>query len=281
MSAATPIEVRVGKNLGLVKADQSQLEQVILNLTANARDAMPNGGALTIAIESYVSPGAPTEIPAGEYVHLAVSDTGIGMSAETKSRVFEPFFTTKKTGYGLGLSTVYGIIKQSGGYITVQSAPQAGSTFDIYLPVVAGSRTKPATEAPSPVDHCGHETILLVDDEEDLRNATREYLESCGYHVLTAGDGQEAIQVSDSHEGVISLVISDIVMPKINGRGVVEHVCQTRPGTNILVMSGYADDAVLRHGILLEASCFLQKPFTFQALGARIRTLLDGPIARA
>src|SRR5258708_2286193 len=141
MSAAAPIEVHVGKDLGLVKADQSQLEQVILNLTANARDAMPNGGALTITLESYISPGAPTEIPPGEYVHLAVSDTGIGMSAEIQSRVFEPFFTTKKTGYGLGLSTVYGIIKQSGGHITVQSAPQAGSTFHISLPLVP--RTTP------------------------------------------------------------------------------------------------------------------------------------------
>ncbi len=279
MSAAAPIEVRVGKNLGLVKADQSQLEQVVLNLTANARDAMPHGGALTITVESFVSPGAPTEIPQGEYVHLAVSDTGVGMNAEIQSRVFEPFFTTKKTGYGLGLSTVYGIIKQSGGYITVESAPQAGSTFHIYLPVVAGTRADPVpVEEPKPADHSGNETILLVDDEEDLRNATCEYLEGCGYHVLTAGDGKEAIAVSDAYEGVIALLISDIVMPKMNGRGLIEHVGKTRPDTSILVMSGYADDAVLRHGILLEANCFVQKPFTFQALGAKIRTLLDGPV---
>ncbi len=279
MSAATPIEVRVGKNLGLVKADQSQLEQVILNLTANARDAMPHGGALTITVESFISPGAPTEIPQGEYVHLAVSDTGVGMSAEIQSRVFEPFFTTKKTGYGLGLSTVYGIIKQSGGHITVQSAPQAGSTFNIYLPVVAGTSPVPVPmEEPKLADHSGNETILLVDDEEDLRNATCEYLEGCGYHVLTAGDGKEAIAVSDAYDGEIALLISDIVMPKMSGRGLIEHVSKTRPDTSILVMSGYADDAVLRHGILLEANCFVQKPFTFQALGAKIRILLDGPV---
>jgi CheY-like chemotaxis protein len=204
------------------------------------------------------------------------------MSAEIQSRVFEPFFTTKKTGYGLGLSTVYGIIKQSGGYITVQSEPQAGSTFDIYLPVVAGTRAVPVpAEEPKIADHSGNETILLVDDEEDLRNATCEYLEGCGYHVLTAGDGREAIAVSDAYDGAIALLISDIVMPKMNGRGLIQHVCQTRPDTNILVMSGYADDAVLRHGILLEANCFVQKPFTFQALGAKIRTLLDGPVHNA
>jgi CheY-like chemotaxis protein len=279
MSAATPIEVRVGKNLGLVKADQSQLEQVILNLTANARDAMPHGGALTITVESFISPCAPTEIPQGEYVHLAVSDTGVGMSAEIQSRVFEPFFTTKKTGYGLGLSTVYGIIKQSGGHITVQSAPQAGSTFNIYLPVVAGTSAVPVpVEESKLADHSGNETILLVDDEEDLRNATCEYLEGCGYHVLTAGDGKEAIAVSDAYDGEIALLISDIVMPKMSGRGLIEHVSKTRPDTSILVMSGYADDAVLRHGILLEANCFVQKPFTFQALGAKIRILLDGPV---
>ena len=283
MSAAAPIEVRIGKDLGLVKADQSQLEQVILNLTANARDAMPNGGALTITVASYVSPGIPTEIPPGEYVHLAVSDTGIGMSEEIQSRVFEPFFTTKKTGYGLGLSTVYGIIKQSSGYITVQSALQVGSTFHIYLPVVvAGSKPKRAVvEESKPVDHRGHETILLVDDEDDLRSAACEYLEGCGYQVLIARNGKEAIEVSDGHKGVISLLISDIVMPKLNGRAVVEHVTRTRPGTSILVVSGYADDAVLRHGILLGANCFLQKPFTFQALGAKIRTLLDGPVVSA
>lgn len=276
MSAEVQVSIHAGKNLGLVRADQGQIEQVILNLTTNAREAMPEGGTLTISINKYLSSRDQAELPPGEYVCLAVSDTGVGMTEEVQARIFEPFFTTKKMGSGLGLSTVYGIVKQSGGYITVQSAPQQGATFNVYFPVVCETDLGPALAEPRTPAHVpGHETLLLVDNEEDLRNAAFEYLESCGYRVLTAGDGKEAVDISDRYDGPISLVISDIVMPKLSGRGVVEHVRKTRPGTSVLIISGYADEAVLRHGISLESSCFLQKPFTFQALGMKIRGILD------
>jgi len=276
MSAEVQVSVQISRKLGLVNADQSQLEQVILNLATNAREAMPEGGVLTITIDQYVSSPEQPELPPGEYVRLSVSDTGVGMSEEVLSRIFEPFFTTKKSGSGLGLSTVYGIVKQSGGYITVQSASGQGATFNVYLPV-APDRSASSVMAgePEPAHVSGHETVLLVDNEEDLRNAAVEYLESCGYHVLTAGDGREAIEVADRYNGPIALLISDIVMPRMNGRGLVEHIRKARPTTRVLMISGYADDAMSRHGIALDPSCFLQKPFTFQALGAKIRGILD------
>jgi PAS domain S-box-containing protein len=279
MGAEVQINIQANTHPGLVRADQSQMEQVIMNLTANAHDAMPEGGTLAITIDGYQSSTDHPELPSGEYVRLSVSDTGAGMSAEVQSRVFEPFFTTKKTGSGLGLSTVYGIVKQSGGYITVQSAPQRGSTFSVYLPLVCGSDLNSAPVEFRKQSHAsGHETILLVDNEEDLRNASCEYLESCGYQVLTAGDGKEAVDICDRHTGPISLLISDIEMPKLSGRGLVEHVRKTRPDTDVLMISGHADDAVSRHGISLDPSCFLQKPFTFQALSVKIRGILDREI---
>lgn len=276
MGAEVQISIQANKNLGLVRADQSQMEQVIMNLTANASEAMPEGGTMTITIDNYQSATDHPELPPGEYARLCVSDTGTGMSAEVQTRVFEPFFSTKKTGSGLGLSTVYGIVKQSGGYISVQSTPQRGSTFSVYLPIVCGSDFNPAPAEARKQSHVpGHETILLVDNEVDLRNASCEYLESCGYCVLTASDGKEAVEICEQHHGPISLLISDIVMPKLSGRGLVEHVRKTRPTTNVLMISGYADDAIWRHGIALDPSCFLQKPFTFQALSAKIRGILD------
>jgi two-component system cell cycle sensor histidine kinase/response regulator CckA len=276
MGADVQISIHANKRLGLVRADQSQMEQVIMNLTANASEAMPDGGALTITIDSYQSSIDNPELPPGQYARLSVTDTGVGMSAEVQSRVFEPFFTTKKTGSGLGLSTVYGIVKQSGGYITVQSTPQRGTTFSVCLPVVCDDDLNPApTESRKQPHAPGHETILLVDNEEDLRNASCEYLESCGYRVLTAGDGKEAVEICDRYTGPISLLISDIVMPRLSGRGLVEHVRKTRPSTDVLMISGYADDVVGSHGIVLDPSCFLQKPFTFHALSAKIRGILD------
>ena len=276
MSDEVQISVHSGKDLGLVKADQGQLEQVIMNLTTNAREAMPEGGTLTITIEKHQSYGNDPELPAGHYIRLAVSDTGVGMKPEIQMRIFEPFFTTKKTGSGLGLSPVSGIVKQSGGYITVQSAPRQGSTFNVYLPLVADhdfEEAPPAATTAMNIQGC--ETLLLVDNEDDLRNATAEYLAGCGYRVLTAADGKEAIEISDGFHGAIALVISDIVMPKVNGRGVVEHMQKTRPQTGVLMISGYSNDDMPRHGISLDPSCFLQKPFTFQALGAKIRGLLE------
>jgi PAS domain S-box-containing protein len=278
MSAEVQINIHASKNLGLVQADQSQLEQVIMNLATNARQAMPDGGTLTITIDEIECGKDFPDVPPGKYVRLSVADTGIGMTEEIQSRVFEPFFTTKKMGTGLGLSTVYGIIKQSGGYVTVQSVPQQGSTFNVFLPVVTSGKSVQAQAEPqkSPAV-TGHETILLVDNEQDLRNATSEYLASCGYHVLTAGDGREAVAVAEEHDGAISLLISDIVMPKLSSRGLIEHVRKTRPGTQVLMISGYTGEAVQAHGISLDPSCFLQKPFTFQTLGAKIRGILDSP----
>jgi two-component system cell cycle sensor histidine kinase/response regulator CckA len=276
VGAEVQITIRAAKNVGLVRADQSQMEQVIMNLTANAREAMPEGGTLTITIDRYQSSSDHPTLPPGEYAHLSITDTGAGMSQEVQSRIFEPFFTTKKTGSGLGLSTVYGIVKQSGGYIAVESEAERGSTFSVYLPLVYEADLNFAlSESPKRSHVPGHETVLLVDNEEELRNASCEYLESCGYRVLTAGDGKEAIEICDRHAGPISLLISDIVMPRLSGRGLVEHVRKTRPGTNVLIISGYADDAVWRHGIALDPACFLQKPFTFQALSAKIRAILD------
>jgi nitrogen-specific signal transduction histidine kinase/ActR/RegA family two-component response regulator len=276
VGAEVQISIQATKNVGLVRADQSQMEQVIMNLTANAREAMPEGGTLTITIDRYESSTDQPELPPGNYARLSVSDTGWGMSQEVQSRIFEPFFTTKKTGSGLGLSTVYGIVKQSGGYITVTSEAQRGSTFSVYLPLVSGSDLNPTPSEIRARSHVpGHETIMVVDNEEDLRNASCEYLESCGYRVLSAADGKEAIEICDRHTGPISLLISDIVMPRLSGRGLVDHVRKTRPGTNVLIISGYADDAVWRHGIALDPACFLQKPFTFQALSAKIRAILD------
>jgi CheY-like chemotaxis protein len=235
---------------------------------------MPEGGTLRITIERHDSLDDTPELPAGSYIRLAVIDSGSGMSPEIQSHIFEPFFTTKKSGSGLGLSTVYGVVKQSGGYITVESAPHEGSTFNVYLPVVAGSGYRRAEAALAPSHVKGHETILLVDNEEELRNATAEYLEDCGYQVLIACDGKEAIEIADKFDGPISLVISDIVMPKLGGRGVLEHMGRTRPQTEVLMISGYANDDMPRHGITLDPSCFLQKPFTFQALSAKIRSMV-------
>ena len=275
MSDEVQVTVHAEEGLGLVRADQSQLEQVIMNLATNAREAMPEGGKLTITVEKQRIAERTLDLPAGDYVCLSLCDTGTGMAPEVQARVFEPFFTTKKAGSGLGLSTVYGIVKQSGGYVTVQSAPQQGSTFRVYLPLAAGSEADHVTAPAPPISQlAGDETILLVDNEEDLRNATAEYLEGCGYRVLTAGDGREAIEIADKYAGPISLVISDIVMPKASGRGVLEHMRKTRPGTEVLMISGYANDDMARHGITLDPSCFLQKPFTFQALSAKIKQMV-------
>jgi nitrogen-specific signal transduction histidine kinase len=268
------------EDLGVVHADQGQLEQVILNLAINARDAMPMGGLLSIKIENYSSDGNNTEIPVGNYVLLSVRDTGVGMDPDTQALIFEPFFTTKEMGKGtgLGLATVYGIVNQSNGHITVFSEKGAGTTFNIYLPQVSGAQEPAPAQIVTPrrVNFNGTETILLVDDEDDLRNATAEYLGACGYQVMKAHDGKEAIELADSFKGNINLLISDIVMPNVSGRSLVDHVRKTRPDTRVLLISGYADDAVIRHGIFVESAGFLQKPFTFQLLGYKIRTLLDG-----
>jgi PAS domain S-box-containing protein len=273
--AETQIAVLTSKMAGLVYADQGQMEQVLLNLVTNAHEAMPYGGTLTIVIERVEVRDGSSEVPDGIYVRLSVQDTGSGINPDVKAHIFDPFFTTKPAGSGLGLSTVLGIVKQAAGYITVDSVPQKGSIFRIYLPVAAEvTETEEPNLEPQAREFAGEETILLVDDEEELGNTATEYLERCGYRVLKARAVDEAMQIARKFDDKISLLITDVVMPGGSGRGLVEHMRQERPETGILVISGYADDAVRQHGFQ-EPTAFLQKPFTLQSLSAKIRTLLD------
>jgi two-component system cell cycle sensor histidine kinase/response regulator CckA len=273
----------LGEKLGSVRADPGQIEQVIMNLAVNARDAMPQGGKLTIetsnaSLDAAYARTHATVVP-GEYVMLAVSDTGIGMDAHTQAHIFEPFFTTKEKGKGtgLGLATVYGIIKQSGGYIWVYSEPGMGATFKIYLPRVEKSSPEAgggkAAESPAK----GHETILLVEDEPALRAMVRSVLESKGYKVLEARHGEDALVVTELHRGPIDLLLTDVVMPGMSGRELAEHLVSANPKTKVLYMSGYTDDAIVHHGVLGSDMAFLQKPFSPDSVVRKVREVLDAP----
>ncbi len=270
--------------LGRVKVDQGQIEQVLMNLAVNARDAMPNGGKLTIETRdvNVDEPGAARLHPSfspGRYVLLAVSDTGIGMDAETQSHIFEPFFTTKEKGQGtgLGLATVYGIVKQSGGYIWVNSEPGQGATFKVYLPPAEG-KLGPARRAPETSKPLhGTETILLVEDEEAVRRLARAILEGSGYLVLEACDPHEGLRLAGAHPGQIHLVLTDVVMPGMSGREMADRLSSLRPDMKVLYVSGYTDNAIVQHGVLEPGIHLLQKPFTPGALQRRIREILDGP----
>ena len=275
VGAETQVVIDSDKEFGMVNADQGQMEQVILNLVTNAHEAMPFGGTIIIRLEPVEIPTAGEEPPPGKYIRLSVSDTGTGIDLEIKDRIFEPFFTTKKTGSGLGLSTVLGIVKQTGGHIDVQSETGKGSTFSIYLPV-ATEAAEPGVrpQQPARADLRGEETILLVDDEDELRNAAAEYLQDCGYKVLKARAAGEALALADKSSEKISLLVTDIVLPGGSGRTLADQIRRVHPETGILVISGYADDAVTRHGFL-DSTSFLQKPFTLQSLGAKIRNMLD------
>ena len=265
--------------LGLVHADPGQLEQVIVNLAVNARDAMPDGGRLTIETANVTLDESFGPLPdggAGEHVMLAVSDTGHGMTDAVKAHIFEPFFTTKETGKGtgLGLSTVYGIVQQSGGSIWVYSEPDQGTTFKIYLPVATVTRTKRDTPAPRVAVRAGSETILLVEDEERVRKAARRILEGSGYTVLEAATGAEAVRLCETHPTPIGLVLTDMVMPEMGGRELSSHVVRLRPEAKILFMSGYTEDAALHHNVLAPGAMFLDKPFTPGTLTQKVREAL-------
>jgi len=260
------------------RADAGQLEQVLMNLVVNAKDAMPGGGTLTLQTEKIVVDEThrlgPTFIRPGQYVMLSVRDTGMGMDKETQSRIFEPFFTTKEKGKGtgLGLSTVYGIVKQTGGYVMVQSEPGHGSTFQIYLPRVEGVAEKQA--APVALTALGGtETVLLVEDEESVRQLVRETLAAKGYRVMEAQNGESGIAVAAQHDGKIDLVITDVVMPGMGGRELVKQLAQSRPQTRVLYLSGYTEDAI-SEGTLESGAPFLQKPFTLQNLSRKVREVL-------
>ena len=271
------------ENLGSVMADTGQIEQVVLNLAINARDAMPRGGKLTIETaeaeldENYSA--FHFDVPPGHYVSLIVSDNGIGMDAKTLSYAFEPFFTTKEIGKGtgLGLSTVYGIVKQSGGHVTVYSEPGVGTTFKIYLPRVEALPDVTASSTRHPVQAGGTETVLVVEDEEPVRRLVCRSLEAQGYKTLSAAGPNEALAVCEEHAGEIHLMLTDVVMPRLGGKGLAKQATAVRPGMKVLFMSGYTDDAIVHHGVLDAGTPFLQKPFTPSALSRKVREVLDGP----
>ena len=270
-----------GKDLWSVKADPGQIEQVIVNLVVNARDAMPRGGKLTIEAENVVldesySAGHKYVSP-GSYVMMAVSDTGSGMDEGTVARIFEPFFTTKEKGTGLGLSTVYGIVKQSGGHINVYSEPGIGTTFKLYFPRVEETAMAVPGGAILPTEEVrGSETVLVVEDEEPVRRMVREILAQYGYTVLEARNGGEAVDLCSRHRGTIHLMLTDVVMPGMNGVELSKRLAHDHPGMKVLFMSGYTADAIVHQGILDPGIAFLHKPFTMDSLARKVREVL-GP----
>ncbi|HUD67537.1 MAG TPA: PAS domain S-box protein [Candidatus Sulfotelmatobacter sp.] len=270
---------KLAPKAGHVRADAGQLEQVLMNLVVNAKDAMPAGGRLTIQTHNLVLDEShrrgQTFIHPGNYVMLSVTDTGTGMDKETQSRIFEPFFTTKEKGKGtgLGLSTVYGIVKQSGGYVIVQSELGHGTSFHIYLPQVEGTTEKHAAPVAGATAG-GTETILLVEDEESVRQLVRDTLEAKGYNVVDAENGEAGLAAAARHMGNIDLVITDVVMPGLGGREMVERLSLTRPAAKVLFLSGYTEDAILSEGSIQSGTAFLQKPFTLQNLSRKVREVL-------
>jgi CheY-like chemotaxis protein len=261
--------------------DPTKLEQIVMNLVINARDAMPNGGELTIETanteldEDFVRRHG--EGKAGPHVMIAISDTGVGMDAETQTKIFEPFFTTKGVGVGtgLGLSTVYGIVKQSEGTIWVYSEPGIGTVFKVYLPRHEGSAPSVAAP-PVRVIPRGHETILLVEDENALRGLFKMFLTNNGYRVLETGDVDEALEICRRKETEIDLLLTDMVMPKMNGRKLAEQVVALRPKIKVAFMSGYTDDVVVHKGLLDPGTAFIEKPIGREELLQKIRDFLDG-----
>jgi CheY-like chemotaxis protein len=278
------IETVLGCESGRLKADPGQLEQVLLNLCVNARDAMPKGGTITIKTEDVTCVlddlYSANELPAGEYVRLTVSDTGTGIAPEVMKHIFEPFFTTKEKGHGtgLGLATCYGIVKQSGGHIEVKSTVGEGTVFSIHLPRVdsAGEKTPVKPEAGKPPG--GTETILYVEDELSVRSLTSHVLRRLGYTVLEAADGQTAREVMEGQNGSgIDLLLSDVVLPDLGGKELSDWVKLRHERTKVLFCSGYVDEGILRQHGLEPGSAFLQKPFTPRDLAKKVREVIDAP----
>jgi two-component system cell cycle sensor histidine kinase/response regulator CckA len=275
--------VTMAEELGLVKVDPGQLEQVTVNLLVNARESMPRGGRVVIATanaeldESYSRQRAP--VRPGPYVVLTVCDTGCGMDPETLSHLFEPFFTTKELGHGtgLGLSTVYGIVEQCGGTIWVDSMPGRGTTFEVYFPRAAAPAEHEAPSLPPFAPTGSLETVLVVEDEPALRAIVQEILEMSGYRVIEAAGGSEALAASSAHNGEIDLMITDVVMPGMSGRELAEEMSRRRPKMKVLYTSGHTDDAMIHHGVLEKGIPFLQKPFNLESLIDKVRDVLDAP----
>jgi nitrogen-specific signal transduction histidine kinase/ActR/RegA family two-component response regulator len=265
----------------LVRADPGQLGQVVLNLMVNARDAMPHGGRATLAIGEVVLDEAAVrshaDVRPGPYVTLAVRDTGVGIDARTRARLFEPFFTTKEVGKGtgLGLATVHGIVSESGGFVTVDSKPARGATFTVHLPRVESGRAG-GEEAGHEWPAQGSETILLTEAEGEVRRLAAEILTAQGYKVLETAAAAEALAIADGHAGAISLLVTDVVMPQMNGRELADRLVERRPGLRVLYMSGHTDDILVQHGVLEAGRAFIQKPFSMDALTRKVREVLDG-----
>ena len=273
------LTTKLAPDAGHTRADAGQLEQVLMNLVVNAKDAMPNGGKITVQTQNVTLDenhrGGQTFIRPGNYLMLSVSDNGTGMDKETQSRIFEPFFTTKEKGKGtgLGLSTVYGIVKQTGGYVIVQSEEGRGTTFHIYLPRVE----EPAEKHAVPVARAaagGTETVLLVEDEESVRQLVRDTLAAKGYKVVEAENGEAGLAAAAEHKGKIDMVITDVVMPGMGGRELVKQLALARPEAKVLYLSGYTEDAIVSEGTIEKGTAFLQKPFTLQSLSRKVREVL-------
>jgi CheY-like chemotaxis protein len=269
------IELRIDRRAGPAasRIDRGHLEQIIVNLVVNARDAMPEGGDLTITTSIGETPPAPGARPVRSVV-IDVRDTGVGMTDETQARLFEPFFTTKGAhGTGIGLATVMAIVRAAGGRIVVESAPGRGSTFRVYLPLadVEPARPAPAAPADAPLPR-GHETILLVEDDPDLRELAREILDDCGYRVLVAPTGFDAIRLATEHQGTVDLLLTDVVMPHLSGPSVVTRVRRLAPGLRVLYMSGYTDETIAAQ---LASAELLEKPFDARSLATKVRQVLD------
>jgi two-component system cell cycle sensor histidine kinase/response regulator CckA len=264
-----------------VKVDRGQIEQIILNLTANARDAMPDGGCLTLSLTDTEAEGPfrqrHSSAAAGPHVLLEVADTGIGMAPEVLPHIFEPFFTTKGagSGTGLGLAMVYGAVRQNRGVVDVESAPGSGTRVRLYLPRVEGEAQVATVEHDKTRARAHGETVILVEDEPAVREVAQEQLATLGYQVLSCADGEQALSVARDHEGPIQVLLTDVVMAGMNGREVAHRLRELRPGLRVLFMSGYGENVISRHGVLEPGVHFLEKPYSLATLSRRLREVLD------